>query len=420
MSDAAPAEVVAPEAVPVAQRFAALAIPQFRWYWLASWVSQTGDGMENVIRNWLVWTLTGSPLWLGMMVFAHWVPFTFFSLYGGVLADRYDNRKVQLVAQTLLLCAGFGLAVATLTGIVNEWWIFGLLLLHGFAGAIGSPAQQTLIHDLVGRERLLSAISLNSTMRQISQVIGPLIAGWFLVVLGPGWGFFANAMTFIPFLVVLTLIRPRHRAAIERLRSGTRESLREGLGFLRRHPTIAALIAVEMVPVVFLGHALNSLMPAIATDVLHVGQEGYVVLLASSGLGAVLAAVWLAYATVRRRGRIIVGAALAETTAILFFAASTSYALSFALLVLIGAMAVITQSLTNTSIQLAAPDRLRGRVMGTYSFGTQGLRVVNGPLLGGSAQALASVPLAVGGAAVVVIGLLAGLAAAFPSLRRLD
>ena len=401
-------------------RFAALAVPQFRTYWLASAVSITGDGMENVIRNWLVWELTHSPLWLGMMVFAHWVPFTFFSLYGGVLADRYDNRKVQLVAQALLMTAGMSVAIVTLLGIVNEWWIFGLLLLHGFAGAIGNPAQQTLINDLVGKERLLSAISLNSSMRQVTQVIGPLIAGWFLIVLGPGWGFFANALTFVPLLLVLTAIRPRHRAQQERLTLGTRESLREGFAFLRTQPTIAALIALEMVPVVFLGHTLNSLMPAIATDVLHVGETGYVVLLAGSGVGALAAAVWLAYARVRRRGIVIVAAALGETLCILLFALSTSYALSFALLLAVGGTAVITQSLTNTTIQLSAPDRLRGRVMGAYSFGTQGVRVVNGPILGGAAQLLANVPLAIGGAAVIVIALLGAIAGFVPGLRKLQ
>ncbi len=414
------------EEVPTGQegkgvRFAALEVRQFRWYWAASAISITGDGMENVIRNWLVWELTRSPLWLGMMVFAHWVPFTFFSLYGGVLADRYENRKVQLVAQSLLMTAGLGVAIATLLRFSGlEWWIFGLLLLHGFAGAIGNPAQQTLINDLVGRERLLSAISLNSSMRQVAQVVGPLIAGWFLIVLGPGWGFLANAMTFVPLLIVLSLIRPRHRVQVERLTLGTRDSMREGLEFLRGRRTIGALIALEMVPVVFLGHALNSLMPAIATDVLHVGEEGYVVLIAGGGVGALVAAVWLAYARVRRRGRVIVAAAIAESVAILLFAASSNYALSFSLLVVVGATAVVTQSLTNTTIQLSAPDRLRGRVMGTYSFGTQGLRVVNGPILGGLAQAVASVPLAVGAASVVVIALLGMIAAAVPDLRRLE
>ncbi|MEK6620789.1 MAG: MFS transporter, partial [Chloroflexota bacterium] len=161
-------------AAPPKARFAALEIPTFRSYWITSAISITGDGMENILRNWLVWEMTHSPLWLGMMVFAHWVPFTFFSLYGGVLADRYDNRKVQIVAQVLLLAAALGVAISTLAGVVTEWWIFGFLLLHGFAGAIGNPAQQTLIHDMVGPSRLLSAVSLNSSIRQVSGVIGPV------------------------------------------------------------------------------------------------------------------------------------------------------------------------------------------------------------------------------------------------------
>src|SRR3989449_11784687 len=151
-------------------RFEALSVPTFRWYWIFSWVSSTGDGMENVIRNVLVVQLAGAtaPFWLGMMVFAHWVPFTFFSLYGGVLADRYDNRKVQIVAQLLLMAAAVSVAWATLAGLVTTWWLFGLLLLHGFAGAIGSPAQQTLIHSMVGPSKLLSAVSLHSTPPQVS------------------------------------------------------------------------------------------------------------------------------------------------------------------------------------------------------------------------------------------------------------
>jgi len=182
--------VAAIGAQPPRTRFAALDVRVFRWYWIASWISSTGDGMENVIRNVLVVQLAGAaaPFWLGMMVFAHWLPFTMFSLYGGVLADRYDNRKVQIVAQVLLMAAALGVASATLAGFVTTWWIFGLLLLHGFAGAIGNPAQQTLIHAMVGPSKLLSAVSLNSTARQFSQVIGPAVAGFIVVASDPAPG----------------------------------------------------------------------------------------------------------------------------------------------------------------------------------------------------------------------------------------
>ncbi|HYR93396.1 MAG TPA: MFS transporter [Methylomirabilota bacterium] len=398
-------------------RFAALEVPTYRWYWAASWISSTGDGMENVIRNVLVVQLAGAaaPFWLGMMVFAHWIPFTLFSLYGGVLADRYDNRKVQIVAQLLLMSAALGVAYATLSGFVTVWWIFGFLLLHGFAGAIGNPAQQTLIHAIVGRERLLSAISLNSSARQLSQVVGPAVAGFIVVAFGPGTGFLVNALTFIPLLVLLTVIRVKPLA--ERSRAPILASLRDGLRFVRGRPLIAALIGAEMLGVIFLGHTFNSFLVLFAYDVLHVDALGYAFLLVGSGIGAVGAAVYLAYAHRQHTGRFIVGAAMAEMVAILLFAFSSSYAISFLLLLAVGATAVLTQALTNTTIQVSAPNEIRGRVMGAYTFGTQGMRVLNGPILGGLAI-LFGAPIAVGGAAIAVLAGLGAILAKVPQLRE--
>ena len=422
MTDAAPISAPA-EDVPVRPiRFAALQVPTFRWYWLTSWISSTGDGMENVIRGLLVVQLVGvvaAPFWLGMMVFAHWIPFTLFSLYGGALADRYDNRKVQIVAQVLLMTAAFGAAAVTLTGIVTEWWIFGLLLVHGFAGAIGGPAQQTLIHSIVGRDRLLSAVSLNSTARQLSQVVGPAIAGFIYLQFGPGWGFFVNGLTFVPLLAFLAFfirLAPKARIAPQ----AVLDALREGIAFVRSRPRIGGLIGVEMLPVIFLGHTFNSLLVLFATDYLRAGTLGYSFLLVASGVGALGAALWMAYA--RQRGdpaRIIVAAAVVEVVAILVFALSTSYALSLLLMVAIGAATVLTQSFNNTALQLSAPDAIRGRVMGAYSFGTQGFRVLNGPLLGVLATLLGT-PLAVAGSALVVLGGLGGIVALVPQLRRRD
>jgi len=409
--------IAAVAAQPSRMRFAALEVPTFRWYWIASWISSTGDGMENVIRNVLVVQLAGAaaPFWLGMMVFAHWLPFTLFSLYGGVLADRYDNRKVQIVAQILLMCAAFGVAWATLAGFVTTWWIFGLLLLHGFAGAIGNPAQQTLIHAIVGRERLLSAISLNSSARQLSQVIGPAVAGLIVVAFGPGTGFLVNAMTFIPLLVLLTVIRVKPLA--ERSRAPIARSLRDGLQFVRGRPLIAALIGAEMLGVMFLGHTFSSFLVLFAYDVLHVDALGYSFLLVGSGVGAVGAAIYLAYAHRQHTGRFILVAAMVEMVAILLFAFSTSYAVSFLLLLAVGASAVLTQALTNTTIQVSAPNELRGRVMGAYTFGTQGIRVLNGPILGGLAI-LFGAPIAVGGAAVAVLAGLGVILAKVPALKQ--
>ena len=415
--------VTAPIEAPVQSvRFAALQVPAFRWYWLTSWISSTGDGMEDVIRAVLVVRLVGvaaAPFWLGMMVFAHWAPFTLFSLYGGALADRYDNRKVQIVSQLLLMAAAFGVAAATLIGVVTVWWLVGLLLVHGFAGAIGGPARQTLIHALVGPDRLLSAVSLSSTARQVSQIVGPAAAGFMYLQFGPGWGFVLNGLTFVPLLVFLMFfIRLAPKAKISP--QPVLDALREGVAFVRSRPRIGGLIGVEMLPVIFLGHTFNTLLVLFATDYLHAGTLGYSFLLVASGAGALAAAVWMAYA--RQRGDpapIIVAAAIVEVSAIFIFALSTSYALSLLLMVAIGAATVLTQSFNNTALQLSAPDAIRGRVMGAYSFGTQGFRVLNGPLLGVLATVLTP-PLAVAGSALVVLGGLAGIVALVPQLRRRD
>src|SRR5256886_8490685 len=310
------------------------------------------------------------------------------------------------------MTAAIAIAIVTIGGVVTTWWLFGLLLLHGFAGAIGGPAQQTLIHSMVGPSKLLSAISLNSTARQFSSVIGPAVAGFVVLAFGPGWGFLVNALTFVPLLVFLALVRVKALGA--RSVTPIRAALRDGLRFVRGRPFIAALIGVEMLGVIFLGHTFNSFLVLFAYDVLHVDDLGYSSLLVASGIGAVAAAFYLAYARDRSHtGCFVVAAAMAEMLAILVFAFSSNYALSFVLLIVVGGAAVLTQSLTNTKIQLSAPNDIRGRVMGAYTFGTQGMRVLNGPLLGGAAV-LFGAPLAVAGAAVVVF---AGLAAIVARVR---
>jgi MFS family permease len=401
-------------------RFAALHVPTFRWYWLTSWISSTGDGMEDVIRGILVVQLVGiaaAPFWLGMMVLAHWVPFTLFSFYGGALADRYDNRKIQIVSQLLLMAAAFGIAAATLAGIVTEWWLFGLLLVHGFAGATGGPARQTLIHAIVGPERLLSAVSLSSTARQVSQIVGPAAAGFIYLTFGAGWGFFVNGLTFVPLLVFLTFfIKLAPKAKVAPL--PVLESLREGVAFVRARPRIGALIGVEMLPALLLGHTFSLLLVVFATDYLHAGTLGYSFLLVASGIGALGAALYLAFARERRDpAPLIVGAAAVEMLAILVFALNTSYALALLLMVAIGAATLLLQSFNNTTLQLSAPDRIRGRVMGAYSFGTQGLRIVNGPLLGLLATAFTP-PIAVAGSAIAVLAGLGAIVVAVPQLLR--
>jgi MFS family permease len=197
------------------------------------------------------------------------------------------------------------------------------------------------------------------------------------------------------------------------------EALREGVGFVRRRPMLGSLIAIEATTVVFLGHTFSSLLVVFAAQrfpEIPIAWS-YVLLLVASGIGAICAAVYLGYAPEpRRKGLFVALTAMAEMVAILAFAFSREYALSLALMLVVGAAGILTQSVTNTTLQLSAPDRLRGRVMGAYSFGTQGMRVLNGPLLGGFAT-LASVPIAIAGSAGVVILILGAILLTVPQLR---
>src|SRR5439155_24331182 len=181
-------------------------------------------------------------------------------------------------------------------------------------------------------------VSLNSTARQFSQVIGPAVAGFIVVGFGSGWGFLINALTFVPLLVFLAFVRVKPLGA--RSTTPIRAALRDGLRFVRGRPFIAALLGVEMLGVIFLGHTFNSFLVLFAHDVLHVDDLGYSFLLVGSGVGPVAAAFYLAYARDRRpSGRFIVGAATAGMLATLVFAASTTYAASYLLLIVVAAAA---------------------------------------------------------------------------------
>jgi MFS family permease len=297
------------------------------------------------------------------------------------------------------------------------WGLVARLLVHGFAGAIGGPARQTLIHAIVGPDRLLSAVSLSSTARQLSQIVGPAAAGFIYLTFGAGWGFLVNGLTFVPLLVFLTFfVKLAPRAQLQP--QPVLEALREGIAFVRARPRIGGLIAVEMLPVIFLGHAFSLMLVVFATEYLHAGTLGYSFLLVASGVGALVAALYLAYARERRDpAPLIVGAAVVEMLAVLVFALNTSYAVALALMVVIGGSTLLLQSFNNTTLQLSAPDRIRGRVMGAYGFGTQGLRILNGPLLGLLATALTPA-VAVAGSAVAVLAGLGAIVVAVPQLLR--
>jgi MFS family permease len=406
------------------ERFAALRNPTFRIYWLASVCSSLADTFESVVRNWLVWELTGSPFWLAITNFCHWLPFSLLGLHAGVLADRVDNRKLIRASEFFYFFSAAIMAVLVLTGKINLSLLLILLVFHGFGGGVSQPSRQVLVHNIVGREALLNAVSLNSSARQCLQVIGPPFAGWALVTIGAGWGYVITAAMFLPLIGTLTVIRVErtHQSRDASTQSAWR-SLKEGLVYVRSQPVLLGLLGMLVTPTMLLGSSFNAMLPYYADRVFHTGATGYSFLLSASGLGAVLGAFLLSFVrSVTHKGKIVLGCLLAYGFLIIAFALSAHFVPAglAALILVAGGMAhVIFNTSTNTLLQLAAPDAVRGRVMGLHSLSTSGLQIFSGPAVGILAVLLGvSAALSVLAAGVVVVTV--AIALKIPALRRMN
>lgn len=375
--------------------FTALRVHTFRLYIVGSAFSRVGDNMESVARSWLVWQLTQSEFWLGMMVLCHWLPTTVLSIYAGVLADRVDNRKLIMYCEGLYLISAVSIGTLTLLGLINIWHVVVLLLIHGLSGAISNPSRQVLVHNMVGKENLMSAVSLTNSLFQCMAFVGPAIAGVLIAAVGVGSAYMIGASTFVPAIVVMSIIRvaATHQAPS---RASTLRSSAEGLKYMRDNRLLLGLLGMASFPALLIGDAISAMMPVFATKVLHVGPDGMGFLLSGYGFGAILAALFISYVGgLRRKGPLVIVAGVLYGVFLVAFSQSSSYFLSMALLVAVGMSAVTSHTVINVLLQLNASDNLRGRVMGLHSMGTLGVRTFNGPLIGSFAAAIGA-PFALG------------------------
>lgn len=409
--------LVVPSAGPAAARFPALRVPAYRWYWLTSTTAMMADNIEHVIGYWLLWELTHSPFWLGYAVIAHWAPFLVFSPFAGAWADRFDNRKLLQLSQGLyVLCSG-GLGLLYLTGHLQLWHMVILLLVHGFSGVVQLPSSQVLIHDLVRKEELASALSLSAGSRNVAQFLGPVVGGGLLWAFGPGGGLLANVLIYAPFTLTLLWLRPRRSTAPARRATGL-QGIIEGLGYVLQHRVMLGAILIVSIPMGVLG-GFQAMMPAFAAE-LDPDPRAYTWLLAANGAGAIAGALILgSLGRVRGKGRILCAATLLWAGLLLAFAVTPWFWLAFVLMLCVGAWTIVANAMSQTLVQHLAPDDKRGRVMGTYGMLVHGPRVCSGVLLGAAGAALgAHLGLAV--LAALVLGAVAALVLALPALRALE
>lgn len=386
---------------PPPPRFAALRHANFRLFWIGLLISHTGTWMQSVGQGWLIYQLTDTPVWLGISSLAFALPMVVLPLAGGAVADRVNRITLMRGLQLAMAGAALALTAATVSGAVTAWHLAAFSLAQGLSLAFEGPARHAVLPELVHRDSLLSAVSIFQSTYQLAGFFGPALAGMILGVVGTGrlYVLFAlNVLTFVVCAGTLSLIRLPQRRADGGSRTG---SPLDGLRFVWQHPPLRALLALITISGIF-GRSYLVLMPVFARDVLGTDARGLGFLTAAPGVGVILGATVLAAGGVRaHRGRLIITAAVFFAGLLAAFAASHLMALSIPLLVALGCATITLIVTMSTSMQVAAPDALRGRVMSLWAIANVGLPSL-GAMLTSSAAALIGAPLAVGAGAGLV------------------
>ncbi len=353
------------------QAFTSLRHRNYRLYWFGQMISLLGTYMQTVGQAWLVLELTHSPLQLGLVGALQFLPILLFSLFGGVFADRWPKRRVLLVTQSASMLQAFLLWALIATGTVQLWHIYVLALLLGFTNSLDQPTRSAFIAELVGREDLPNAVALTSSLANLAHIVGPGLGGIIIAASGVTLLFLLNALSFLAVLVGLALINSHelHTQALQPGSTGERQntwrSLREGVDYVWKTPAIV-LVTLVVGLVLLFGANFNVVLPLFATDVLHVGATGFGFLFAAMGIGSLLSALWLAWGNQRPTIRRVLIGTLVFSVLEAAFAISHIYLLSLVLIAGVGIAETIFGAFATTTLQMIAPDHLRGRVISIY------------------------------------------------------
>jgi len=346
------------------------------------------DSIEHVISYWIIFQKFHSPALGGFAILSHWLPFLFFSVWSGALADRFDPRRLIQLGMALFMAASLGWGVLILTDTLEMWHAAVLLIVHGFAGVFWHPSGQVLIHDIVGPANLQSAVRLAATARYLGLLFGPAVGGALLIALGPAHGVLVNAFIYLPLVLWLwkAPYGPRFRKGAPAPARAVR-GLADIVSTIRtvaRNRGLASMILLSGLTSLFVGNGYQPQMPEFAHDLGHGDADlSYSMLLAADAAGALFAGVILeSRALLQARPRTAFVLAMLWCLAIGGFAVCTIYPLALALLFVVGFLELSFNAMAQTLVQLRAPDSERGRVIGLYILSALGMRAFSGVTIG--------------------------------------
>jgi MFS family permease len=351
--------------------FAALRHRNFRLFITGQFISLCGTWMQVIAQGWLVLQLTDSPLAVGLVTALGSLPILLFTLYGGVLADRVNKRRFILALQTLMLAEALTLAVLTATHLITVHWVMGLAAFSGLLSAFEVPTRQSFLAEIVEREDLMNAIALNSSAFNLARVVGPAVAAGLIASVGLAACFFANAASYLAVIASLVRMDPGQSPALRT--ESIAVALKQGFSFVFRSRWPRALVTIVGTFSVF-GFSFLPLMPVFARDVLRAGASGYAALVAGIGVGAAGAAFFLAgFGSRIRRSRLVLGSSILFGIVLTAASLAPEFWSALLLFTITGCAMALSGIAANTMLQTLAPDELRGRVMGFYSFLVLGL-----------------------------------------------
>ena len=347
--------------------FSALKHRNFRLFFSGQLISFTGTWMTTTAQGWLVYQLTGSKALLGLVAAASSAPMLFFATWGGWVADRYPKRTVIVVTQTCQMLMSLTMAALVFSKLVQPWHIIVIAVLGGIAMAFDMPARQSFVIEMTSREDLMNAISLNSSAFNCARIIGPSIAGFLMAQVGIAMCFLLDGLSFIAVITGLLLMRLPKHTTIQSESSAIGQAF-EGFRYVWGHRRVLTILSLFAVVGIF-GWSYSVLMPAFAHDVLHLDANGYGLLMAGSGVGALAAALTVASAGHIFPTRIMaLGGIGIFSAALALFAFTRNVYLGTLLLAFVGFGIVLYFSTSNTVLQSIVPDEMRGRVMGIWTL----------------------------------------------------
>ncbi len=368
----------------------------YRLFFGGQAISLVGTWMQQVAQGWLVLQLTHDPLWLGLVSLAQFGPVIVLGLFGGVIADQIPKRKTLMATQLVAMLLAFVLFALTATHVVQVWHVMVLAALLGVANAFDMPARQSFAVEMVGRDDVANAVGLNSALFNASRILGPATAGLLIGAFDISIAFLINGISYIAVIIAYLAMRDSELRAIPQnpRPRNIREvvaTLAEGGRYVRSTPLVLLAVSIVGLAATF-GMNFSVLIPPLADNVLHVGASGFGFLMAASGIGSTIAALWVAFQN-RPGPRPIAFGAIALGLGSIALALSPSFAISLIAMSIAGAGGIAMAVSANTTIQLAVPDHLRGRVMSFYTTIFSASVPAGGLLMGWIASAW-SVPIA--------------------------